>query len=110
MTRTPLERAVIEDGLSLPAALRSVTLDQVGRLLAALDREITRITQTDPLDTVACLRIAKAYRQLLPLLEMRDPPPEPAAEPAPPQTLAASILAANTEQAPARNGHKTAAP
>ncbi|HUR86956.1 MAG TPA: hypothetical protein VMY78_16605 [Solirubrobacteraceae bacterium] len=85
---------MLDEGLSLPAALRSATLEQLGLLMVALGAEVDRIAKTEPLDTVAALRVARAYRQLVPVMEMSDPEPEPAAEESKPRSLAEEIAAA----------------
>ena len=109
--RTPIERAVLDQGISVAAAVRSAAVDQVGRLVAALDAEVARIEKTEPLDIVAATRVARTWRQLAPLMELREQAPLPAAAPAPePPSFAARIAAQHdTAPTPVLNGATPAA-
>ena len=49
-------------------AVRRTALEQVQRLMSALDRELARVEQSQPFDTTAALRLAKTLRQLVPAL------------------------------------------
>lgn len=108
--QTALERAV-ENGKSLPDALRDASVRQLGQLVEALDAEVERLKQSDPLDTAAALRIAKTWRQLLPIMQMheRTAPPAPEQPARAPLSLAQRIAAEQEHPeppaAPARNGH-----
>lgn len=114
--RTALERAVA-NGKSLPDALRDASVQQLGRLVESLDAEVDRLERSEPLDTAAALRVAKTWRQLLPLMQMheRTAPPEPA-QPAPkPLSLAQRIARDEPHEghealapAPGHNGHAAA--
>ena len=100
-------------GLSTAAAIRQAALEQVQRLMTTLDKELTRIEQSEPVDTTAALRIAKTYRQVGPAIEALERWERRAPDEAPPKPqplgLAAQI-AARAESGPetvATNGHST---
>jgi hypothetical protein len=109
--RTELERLVEEDGVTLQAGVRTIAVRQVGVLLAAIDRETTRMESEPTLDTVTGLRICRMLRQLVPLIEMRDQDAAArlAASAAPrtkPQSLAARIANRTPDvDTVATNGH-----
>lgn len=100
------------------AAVRRTALEQVHRLLAALDGELARVERSQPFDTTAALRLAKTFRQLVPALgeleaQERASLGPRAAEPAKAQGLAARIAAQSVCKVvpdTAANGHSTTRP
>jgi hypothetical protein len=82
-------------------AVRRTALEQVRRLMAALDRELARVERSQPVDTTAALRLAKIFRQLVPALgeleaQERATLASREQEPAKAQGLAARIAAQST--------------
>lgn len=108
--RTAVERAVLEGGLSISAAVRNAALAHTGRLMAALETEVARLEQTEPFDGLAALRVAKTLRQLVPLMQLNERPAPPApAQPTPAApTFAQRIAAQDAATTARRNGHTPA--
>lgn len=116
--RTELERLLEVDGVTLPAGVRSITVRQVGVLLEAMQREVTRMDAEEKFDHVAGFRVIRMLRQLVPFIQMReedaagsenkqDPPPKP---PGLAARIAAESRRAPSEAAVASNGHTTQTP
>ena len=84
-------------------AVRLTAVEQVQRLMAALDRELARVELSQPFDTTAALRMAKIYRQLVPALgeleaQERASLAPRAAEPPKAEGLAARIAAQSVRE------------
>ena len=107
--RTSIERAVLGDGLTIAAAVKKGAVDQIGRLVDALDAEVTRIAESDgPLDVAAAHRVARTWRQLVPIMEMQErAAPGPTTTPPPAPLTLTQRIAAETSSTPEAisNGH-----
>lgn len=100
--RTALERAVLDDGLTIREAIREEAVTQLGLILQALHTETTRLEQEttpdQPLDTGATLRVVRIWRQIVLVSHKLDEnpseaPPDARDEAERPRGLAAQIAA-----------------